>query len=314
MSPSRSDSWDATGGASIVCSAFPSIGRTSGDIDSLDVDELPDAIAGELAPITALLHAPEGEARVGSHDLVHKDSAALDPLDRDTLTAREIAGQDTGSEAEHRIVGSGDGRLVVLDWDDRRYRTEQLLFVGRHAAPDIRQHGRRIVRPGAARDLAAEQASRAHCDASRDLGMQRISQVVSRKWSELRVLAHGITHLGGTHALDEQLFEALPDFVRDNEALGRDAALAGIQQAPPGAHGGRELEIRVLEDEVGIAPAELEDRLLEHGGRLARDRPAGWPAPGEGHRSHQRILDDRCDLLAADQQRSKQVLGRSEER
>src|SRR2546427_7277986 len=78
MSPSRSDSWDATGGASIVCSAFPSIGRTSGDIDSLDVDELPDAVAGELAPITALLHAPEGEARVGSHDLVHKDSAALD--------------------------------------------------------------------------------------------------------------------------------------------------------------------------------------------------------------------------------------------
>src|SRR3989454_11439141 len=260
---------------SVACSACPSIGRTSGDIDSLDVDELPDAIAGELAPITALLHAPEGEARVGSHDLVHKDSAALDPLDRDTLTAREIAGQDTGSEAEHRIVGSRDGRLVVLDWDDRRDRTEQLLFVGRHAA----------------RDLAAEQASRAHCDASRDLGMQRISQVVSRKWSELRVLAHGIAHLGGTHALDEQLFEARPDLVYDNEALGRDAALAGIQQAPPGAHGGCELEIRVLEHEVGIATAELEDRLLEHGARLARDRPAGWPAPGEGHRSHQRILD-----------------------
>src|SRR3989454_10168751 len=145
---------------SVACSACPSIGRTSGDIDGLDVDELPDAIAGELAPITALLHAPEGEPQVGSHDLVHKDSAALDPLDRDTLTAREIAGQDTGAEAEHRIVGSRDGRLVVLDWDDRRDRTEQLLFVGRHAAADIRQHGRRIVRPPTARDLAAEQTSR----------------------------------------------------------------------------------------------------------------------------------------------------------
>src|SRR3989449_8325124 len=99
---------------SVACSAVPSIGRTSGDIDGLDVDELPDAIAGELASIAALLHTPEGEPHVGSHDLVHKDRATLDPLHRDTLAAREIAGQDARAEAEHRIVGSRDRRLVVL--------------------------------------------------------------------------------------------------------------------------------------------------------------------------------------------------------
>src|SRR2546427_11858065 len=139
MSPSRSDSWDATGGPSRFSSAVPSIGRTSDDIDGLDVDDLPDAIAGELASTAALLHTPEGEPHVGSHALVHKDRATLDPLHRDTLAAREIAGQDARAEAEHRIVGSRDRRLVVLDWDDRRDRTEQLLFVGRHAAADIRQ-------------------------------------------------------------------------------------------------------------------------------------------------------------------------------
>src|SRR2546427_139532 len=137
MSPSRSDSWDATGGASMVCSAVPSIGRTSGDIDGLDVDELSDAIAGELASIAALLHTAEGEPRVGSHDLVHKDRAALDPLHRDTLTAREIAGQDAGAEAEHRIVGSRDRRLVVLDWDDRRDRTEQLLSLAKTSSDSL---------------------------------------------------------------------------------------------------------------------------------------------------------------------------------
>src|SRR3989441_13090987 len=40
--------------SSMACSAFSSIGRTSGDIDGLDVDELPDAVAGELASIAAL--------------------------------------------------------------------------------------------------------------------------------------------------------------------------------------------------------------------------------------------------------------------
>ena len=61
----------------------------------------------------------------------------------------------------------------------------------------------------------------------------------------------------------------------------------------PGADRRGELEVRVREDEIRVAAAELEHGLLQQLARLARDGAAGGPAAGQRRRADQRVLEDR---------------------
>ena len=69
------------------------------------------------------------------------------------------------------------------------------------------------------------------------------------------------------------------------------------------------IEIGILEHDVGVRSAELEHRFLQHRTRLRRNRFARGRAAGERHRAHERVLDDRLYLPAADQQRAERPLG-----
>src|SRR5262249_56624420 len=50
----------------------------SADPDGLDVDELADAVLGELAAVAGALDAAEGQTRVGPDDADHRRAAPLD--------------------------------------------------------------------------------------------------------------------------------------------------------------------------------------------------------------------------------------------
>jgi hypothetical protein len=65
--------------------------------DRLDVDELADAIAAELAAITRLLESAEGQARVASHQAVDEYRAGVDLAD-ETLGAPEVGGPECSAE------------------------------------------------------------------------------------------------------------------------------------------------------------------------------------------------------------------------
>ena len=78
----------------------------------------------------------------------------------------------------------------------------------------------------------------------------------------------------------------------DDEALGGDAALARVDEARGHAGRGRLFQIRVVQDEIRVAAAELEDALLERGAGPCRHRAAGSRAAGEGDRRDPWIVDD----------------------
>ncbi len=86
------------------------------------------------------------------------------------------------------------------------------------------------------------------------------------------------------------------DFVENDEALGGNAALSRIDQTSSGADGCSEIEIGVLEHQVGIATAELEHGLFQERAGFAGDRASGGAAAGEGGRAHQRVFEHRADL------------------
>ena len=114
--------------------------------------------------------------------------------------------------------------------------------------------------------------------------MQLVAQVGSGLRSDRGRLVERVAHRPGPHPLDEPLLELPQHGLDDDEALGRDAALAAVDEPRGGAGLGRRVEVGVLEHDVGIAAAELEDALLQAGAGLRGDGAAGGGAAGERHR------------------------------
>ena len=76
-------------------------------------------------------------------------------------------------------------------------------------------------------------------------------------------LVHRIADLQLFEARHEELLERVGYLRKDDEALGRNAALAGVYH--PGGHGGpgRLFDVRVVEDDEGVGTAQFEDDLLD---------------------------------------------------
>src|SRR3989441_13212831 len=95
----------------------------------------------------------------------------------------------------------------------------------------------------------------------------------------------------------------------DDEPLRRDAALAAVDQTRlrgdlRGLH-----EVRVLEHDERIAPAELQHRLLQVPPRLLRHLAASAIAARERHGAYPRVRDDGPHRLVLEEHRPEQPVG-----
>ena len=155
----------------------------------LYVDELFDAIARELATVTAFLHPAERQSGVGAYGIVDGDAAAFNHLGRDTLAPGQIARDDAATEPENRVVGGGDRLRLVLHWNDSRHGTEQFILVGRHAFAHVSQNGGWVIGPGVFGNLSSEQCSAPQTDPdAKFLGGSNRGEYFSResKWPSNR--------------------------------------------------------------------------------------------------------------------------------
>ncbi len=113
---------------------------------------------------------------------------------------------------------------------------------------------------------------------------------------------HRVAHLQRRHGLDELLLETVGDRLLDQEALGGDAALAGID----GPRLGRLLaglhRIDVAQDDERIGATQLENGLLEVLPGLRGYRHAGLLATGEGDGANRRMGDEALDGLRGDEE------------
>jgi hypothetical protein len=185
------------------------------------------------------------------------------------------------------VLGDGDGGD----------RAEGFLVKRRHAGSDVGQDRRRVVVAGAVDLAAAERESGAGGDRAFDLLVQFVAQVVPRHGTDG---GRGVERIAGLHLPcggDEFAGEFFGDRRFQDEALGRQADLAGILKARLDAGFHRQIDVGVRQDDEGIGAAQLQQALFKRlaGGR--RDGGTGAHTAGECHRRDARILDDAGDGL-----------------
>ena len=92
-----------------------------------------------------------------------------------------------------------------------------------------------------------------------------------------------------------------------DEAFGPDAALPGIDQPALGANAGRQFEVGVFQNEIGVATAEFEHGLFDQIARFARDGTSGLFAAGQGGGPNLRMLQELGHPLAADREEEEEA-------
>src|SRR5262245_52497928 len=234
----------------------------SADPDGLDVDELTDALLGELPAVAGTLDAAEGQTRVRLDDAVHEHRAGLD-LRGEPLRPNAILRPQRRAEPEHGVVGQPDGIAFVLGPDDRGHGTEGLLVESRHALVHPHEERGRIEGAAAGGHLAAQEQAGAVLHRLLDLVMERVAELDAGLRAPVRAAVHRIAHAARGELSREEIEKALGDRVHHDEALGRDAALPAVDEASVrGCLGGRR-EVGVGQYDERIAAAQLQHRLLD---------------------------------------------------
>ncbi|MCR5875727.1 hypothetical protein LRS10_17075 [Phenylobacterium sp. J426] len=226
---------------------------------------------------------------------------------RKPLAAREIAGENARAEAELAVVGDADRLRLVGGLDHGCDRTEDLLVIDGHAWPHVGQNGRRIPCARLVGDHPSGQQAGAGVEAALHLVVHAIAVGDADQRTELGVVATRIAHDEGRHLARQRLFERLADRRQHDETLARDAALAGVHHPRLGRHLGRRANVGVVENEIGVAAAEFQDALLQHGAGLRRDLATGLDAAGQADGGDHGILDQGLHAGGGDQHSAEHV-------
>src|SRR5436190_13038285 len=133
--------------------------------------------------------------------------------------------------------------------------------------------------------MPADQDAAAVVKSAEKLVVQLVPQVGSGHRSEVDV-GCGVAHPERLGLPDEGVLECIGDGLDDDETLGGDAALPGIEEPALRCSCGGRVYVGVLEDDERVAAAQLEDRGLEGGSTSVRDRHPGLLRAGEGHRGN----------------------------
>jgi hypothetical protein len=104
--------------------------------------------------------------------------------------------------------------------------------------------------------------------------MQTVPRFRLRERTDIDIGLERISCALCAHCGDETFDEAIVHARLDDEALRRNAALTRVDEPALDAARNRKVEIRVREDYVWIAAAELEHSLLERAAAAAIVRPA----------------------------------------
>src|SRR5258708_7204268 len=206
-------------------------GRGS-DPDGLDVDELTDPEARELAAIADLLRAAERQPRIGGDHPVDEDRARLDAT-REGPRSLQIGGPERRAEAVRRGVRDPHRLVGIVDGEERGDRTERLFLQDRHLLGHAGEQ-RRLVEPalpGAA--LPADHDARTHPDGALDLSLERVAQVLARERADLRRRIERVADAQRADRVGEAALELGGDRRFHEEPFRRDARLPGILEARP---------------------------------------------------------------------------------
>src|SRR5690606_19026029 len=145
----------------------------------------------------------------------------------------------------------------------------------------------------------------ARIDGSPDLVVKGIAEIRTRQWSHLSCRVKWIAAPGSGQCVGNALLECFSQGLDDDEALGRDAALAAVDQAGSGADVRGGDRIRVAEDDVRVAAAEFHDGLPEGCASDAAKGAAGLGGAGQGDAADVGVSDHGFEAARIDEEHAK---------
>lgn len=201
-----------------------------------------------------MFDSAEGEAGVAGDHGVEEDGSALE-LGDEALLLGGVAGPGAGGEAEGGVVGDLDGLVEVAGAEEHGDGAEELFAVDGAGAGDVGEDGGLEVVAVAHHAFASGEEFCARGDGGFDLGFQLFDDLGCGEWADVGGVLQGVADAHGLHEGDETGLKGLVDGVVDDEALGGDAGLAGVDEA--GADGGFDggVEVGRGHDEEGVGAA-----------------------------------------------------------
>src|SRR3954463_6670220 len=268
----------------------------------LHVDELAQADRRELAAVPRRLHPAEGQPRVGLDHAVDEDLPRPEVV-REPLDLLRIPRPRARSQAEPGRVGERDRLADVLGAEHGRHGSEDLLVAARSARPRVGEDRRLEEEPIAGDPLAAGEHLRPRRHHLPYLRFQVLEHLGGGEGADLGLRIARIAEAQGLHPCRHPLRELVVDVAMDDEALGRDTALAGVLDAC--GHGGLDglVEVRAGEDDVRVATTQLEDDFLEIATTCLADATARALAARQRGGGDARVLQDLRNLVAPDEER-----------
>src|SRR4051812_3425277 len=228
----------------------------------VDVERLPlgedvqRGLARLAMPVPCLLHPAEREVHLGA------DRAGVYVGDPCLEIAHcpegpvHVAGEDRGRKPEADAVRDPDRLVEVLDGDQRGGRPEDLLLSDSHTGLDVGEDRRAVVEAVleavAGRYLAAGEQLRALVPTDARVGVDLLQRALVDHGPDIGVRLPAWTEPHPLRGGDELGLKLAVDlFVHDHAAGGRAALPRGAEGGPDDPLG-REVEVRVVEDEHRI--------------------------------------------------------------
>ena len=212
------------------------------------------------------------------------------------MTARLVLGEDRSAESKIGVAGESDRRVFILDAEEERDRTEELLAERGIIWLDVREDRGLHERARAVDSFTAER----QLGAARDRRVYLFEKLeqggLARKRSKRRRFVQRIARFEGGQPRAELGKEFVGDRFDDDEALGCATRLAAVVHSAPNGPLDRMVEIGVFENDERVASAQFHGRRLDVRARLGGNALARGDASGKGDALDARIVYDGVRL------------------
>src|ERR1700722_348188 len=269
--------------------------------NQLLVHELLDSHIAELASVAGVLDAAKRQLGIGPGNVVDEHHARIDTA-RHTLPASDVLGEDRAAQSEVGIVRKGDGLVLILDPEEQGHRAEEFISEGGVLRLDVRQDCRLHIGARPIDTLASHDELRPLGDRTIDLLQQVYQGRIRGQRTQRRLLIHRIPWFESRKGCLELLQEFVGEFFDDDEPLCRTAGLSGVVHPAPDGPLDGVIEVGIVENNKGVASAELHRGHFEVFPGSCRNASAGCDAAGQRHAFDTRIIDNPIRLIVRDQQ------------
>ena len=211
--------------------------------------------------------------------------------------AVQVGRDDTRRQTVVGVVGAADRFFLGRVGEDGHHRAEDLLAHDGHLVGTVSEHGRghprAVIKTFALQHVAAAQHARAFCFAFGDVAQHVVAVREADQRAKVGAFIEQIARADAAHALNDFLLKRCLNLRGDEHAGAVGAHLAGAEEVRHHGDVGREIEIRIVENNQRRFATQLHRHLFQgRARRVGHHFFAAGDAAGKGDFSDTRMFSE----------------------